>query len=357
MDDQEIFEGGTGDGKHIVLADEADYAFSAERGFLNYDRQRLEKERIVKLCDALGMFTCIYLGLRLMNTGAKSAFAGLLAGLSGGAIPTDVLYVLSWLFGLLMNAVVLIVPFAVFGAYIRIPLQVALPLRRPRISLTVLGTLCAVGVSAAVMLMTAGSIGAIRSMTGVIIDLPSVNVSGDALYGFLGIIEMAVMPAVVEELLFRGVIMQSLRQFSDWFALLVSSMLFALIHPSAANLPHAFLLGCVIGYFVLRTGSLITGMVMHFCCNMATILTETFLLSAGEASYGVYLLCMGVFIILGLAALVTLSKNYDDLFLLNRRKGSVLTSRQQMGAAVKSVPFMLASAALLISMLRYVRIR
>ena len=79
----------------------------------------------------------------------------------------------------------------------------------------------------------------------------------------LYIINGVVLPAFIEEIVFRGAIMQSLRRFGDGFALLVSSVLFAVVHGNFVQAPYAFLMGLVIGYFVLRTGSLWAGIFIH----------------------------------------------------------------------------------------------
>ena len=121
-------------------------------------------------------------------------------------------------------------------------------------------------------------------------------------------ISTAILPAIVEELVFRGAIMQSLRRFGDTFALLVSSLLFGLVHGNLVQAPMAFITGLAIGYFVLRTGSLRTGTLVHLINNaLATVLSA---ISAGlsihaqqtlnHAVYVVYL--FGGFVAMGLAA-------------------------------------------------------
>ena len=89
------------------------------------------------------------------------------------------------------------------------------------------------------------------------------------------IIYTAIIPAVFEELLFRGAIMGSLRRYGDGVAILVSSILFALAHQHLTAALNAFLVGIILGYFIVRTGSLRAGMYMHFFYNFSIIiLTE-----------------------------------------------------------------------------------
>lgn len=355
MDEQEIFEGGVRNEHGVVLGDDADYAFSPKKGFLKIDRERMERERIMRLGDTLGMFLFVYLLLRVFGGGSQQLFQNLLSQLSGGLLPADLQYTLSWLFYVALNAGILLIPFFVYAAYIRIPIRVAVPLRRPRISLTVLGALVTVCVSFLMTLAVSLMTGALKSWTGVVISIPSTTLGTAPLYLVLNILQLVVVPAITEELVFRGVIMQSLRQFSDWFALLASSMLFALVHPSVANLPHAFVTGLLIGYFVLRTGSIFTGMLIHGFCNLMSVLVQLLLREmAGNLSVVAYLAVLILLMALGLAALVTLAKNYDDLFLLNRRRSALLGTSAQFCTLLKSPPFFLACGTLLCSTLSYI---
>ncbi len=88
----------------------------------------------------------------------------------------------------------------------------------------------------------------------------------------IGIVILAVFPAFYEELLFRGVILQGLRsRFGDISSVLLSSAMFALMHGSLQQLIYPFLLGCIMGWIVLRTGSLFSSMIVHFINNFLVV--------------------------------------------------------------------------------------
>jgi sodium transport system permease protein len=73
----------------------------------------------------------------------------------------------------------------------------------------------------------------------------------------IGLFVFVVLPAVCEELAFRGFILSGLsRRFRPWTAILLSSFLYALYQMNVVQvLPH-FLLGVVLALLVLRGGSL-----------------------------------------------------------------------------------------------------
>jgi membrane protease YdiL (CAAX protease family) len=83
----------------------------------------------------------------------------------------------------------------------------------------------------------------------------------------------AVLPGVGEELFFRGFIQTRLRQrWKPWTAIVVTSVLFGLLHGDPVHSPMAFFMGLVLGWLVERTGSLWVSMFAHAANNgLATL--------------------------------------------------------------------------------------
>jgi ABC-2 type transport system permease protein/sodium transport system permease protein len=83
-----------------------------------------------------------------------------------------------------------------------------------------------------------------------------------------------VVPAVFEELFFRGFLFSALRAGSGpWTAVILSALLFGLFHLVATDafalerlLPSTFL-GLVLGWLCLRSGSVVPSMILHACHN------------------------------------------------------------------------------------------
>jgi sodium transport system permease protein len=78
---------------------------------------------------------------------------------------------------------------------------------------------------------------------------------------------IAITPAVCEELLFRGLILSGLRRYGQWPAIIISALLFALAHASIYRLLPTFCLGLMLGYIVVKTGSIYCSMLMHALNN------------------------------------------------------------------------------------------
>ncbi len=89
----------------------------------------------------------------------------------------------------------------------------------------------------------------------------------------LSVVVTCIIPAITEELLFRGIILNGLRtRFNDVQAIFMSAFMFALMHQNLQQLVYPFLLGSIMAWLVLRTGSLVSSILVHFINNFLVIL-------------------------------------------------------------------------------------
>ena len=89
-----------------------------------------------------------------------------------------------------------------------------------------------------------------------------------------GIISIAIMAPLVEELLFRGAIQGHLlrKGMKPLNAILIASAVFGIVHMNPIQIPFAFAIGLIFGWLYYRTGSVVPGMIGHFINNsIATI--------------------------------------------------------------------------------------
>lgn len=93
---------------------------------------------------------------------------------------------------------------------------------------------------------------------------------------FLGIILFALIPAICEESLFRGVILNGLRSKGLVLSVGVSATFFSVMHMNLLQFPYTFLLGIVLGLVVYFTQNLWLSIIIHFV-NNATVLIIGFL--------------------------------------------------------------------------------
>ena len=99
-----------------------------------------------------------------------------------------------------------------------------------------------------------------------------------------GIISIAIMAPLVEELLFRGAIQGYMlrKGMKPLHAILIASAIFGIVHMNPIQIPFAFAIGMIFGWLYYRTGSVVPGIVGHFinnsiaCLQMATLTEEEF---------------------------------------------------------------------------------
>jgi len=90
---------------------------------------------------------------------------------------------------------------------------------------------------------------------------------------WLLVLVIAVAPAICEELAFRGFILSGLRHMGHkWRAIAVSSLFFGISHAIFQQSVVACLMGAVIGFVAVQTGSIFPGMVFHMLNNSLALL-------------------------------------------------------------------------------------
>lgn len=84
---------------------------------------------------------------------------------------------------------------------------------------------------------------------------------------------LAVMPAICEELVFRGIIYNGFRRkYNVKISVILSAVLFTLIHFSIYKTFYQLILGVVLALLVYYTGTIFYSMVFHFVNNFIIIL-------------------------------------------------------------------------------------
>ncbi len=104
---------------------------------------------------------------------------------------------------------------------------------------------------------------------------PSESTSVDALnltQLMFEIVIVAGLPAICEEIFFRGYVMRAFERKSKIQAILMSAIIFAIMHGNFKQLVYAFLCGIILGSVVMLTDSLFAGCVVHFTLNATTVL-------------------------------------------------------------------------------------
>lgn len=83
----------------------------------------------------------------------------------------------------------------------------------------------------------------------------------------------AIMPAIVEELYFRGLLQGTMTRLSGRHhnAIFITSFAFAFMHPSSTGFLAYFVMGLVLGYLFYYTGNMKLNMLLHFLNNSVSL--------------------------------------------------------------------------------------
>ena len=125
--------------------------------------------------------------------------------------------------------------------------------------------------------------------------------------GFWAIVTAVLFAPVLEEFIFRGLVMESLlRRHRRSLSVVVSAMFFAIVHFQPSVMFSAFVSGLVLGTIYLHTNSIFSTIILHSINNaiafsLITLNVEDYsyrqVLGGGELYYIVYALCFVISIV------------------------------------------------------------
>ncbi|MBR3682978.1 MAG: CPBP family intramembrane metalloprotease [Tidjanibacter sp.] len=111
------------------------------------------------------------------------------------------------------------------------------------------------------------------------------NVTDMVGLGGWAILSVVVCAPILEEILFRGLIFESCRErFGSGAAVLISALLFGLVHGVPVQIINAFVVGLIFGYIYLRTGSLLSVIILHAINNGIAYISLAFFGDAADTT-------------------------------------------------------------------------
>ncbi len=150
----------------------------------------------------------------------------------------------------------------------------------------------------------------------------------DSVFGFLLLFFGAVvLPAILEESFFRGVILRTLTVYRALLAILISSVVSALMTFSIEGFPLAFFCGFLLGSVYIATGSLGAVIGVHLSANALWFLAETIEVCMPE-QYDLFLRISVISSVLLLAFGLPFLKKTVQAILADEHDEAVLPSSQ-----------------------------
>lgn len=113
------------------------------------------------------------------------------------------------------------------------------------------------------------------------------------------IIFAGILSPIIEEVLFRGVMLNKLRTYGDKIAIITTALLFALFHENFSQFFYAVGLGMIFAYVTLKTGTIKYSIGLHIMINMMGSVIGTQVLNSTIATM-IFGIVVWVFVIAGL---------------------------------------------------------
>lgn len=136
---------------------------------------------------------------------------------------------------------------------------------------------------------------------------------------WLNIIIMALVPAVCEEYLFRGIIFHGYKERNPFRAMLLSGFLFALIHLNLSQFIYAFIMGFLFSLLVYATKTVMSSILAHFVFNAVNVMisyqnADTAIESVGAApKVADYIIAYGMLLVFAVAGVYIAYKNFKKI--------------------------------------------
>ena len=169
----------------------------------------------------------------------------------------------------------------------------------------------------------------------------------------LVVLSTAVFPALLEEFMMRGAVLGVLRKFGDGFAIIASSLVFAVMHASLIQFAFAFLVGIVLGFVTVKSGSIWMAVLIHAANNFVSV-AFSFLeiyLGAEDQSVVFYIFLL---IIFALSMISTVIVSKDKEFLRLEKSKTLATNRQKLGWFISS-PWMIVAICAAVAIAIFLR--
>lgn len=197
--------------------------------------------------------------------------------------------------------------------------------------------------------ITTSSISLFFSMFGFEISAPETPYKNTLFVILLLIITNCILPAILEEFVFRGIILSSLRRFGDAFAIMVSAVLFSLVHCNLVQIPFALIVGITLGFITIKTNSLLIPILVHFTNNFISCITVIISKELGDlASEIIYLSITLIIFCVGALALKYLLLEKRELFSLDDST-TILSFKRRCKIAITSPAIIISVVLALIT--------
>lgn len=146
----------------------------------------------------------------------------------------------------------------------------------------------------------------------------------------LTLIFVGILSPIIEEMMFRGIMLNKLRRYGDKVAIVTTALLFGLFHANFSQFFYATVLGLIFAYVTLKTGTIKYSIILHIFVNMMGSFIIPLIIGDGS-NLVAYRCVLFLVLLISIVGLVLLIKDRKNISLLD---GEV---KLEKGTAFKTI--------------------
>ena len=292
--------------------------------FAMIDPEKIARHRSVfNLGNTVGLPLCLYfIGAFILVLLIKAIMVVMFGADESNALLSDPNVVL--LVNAVLNLCLFTIPFIFAVSLTEYDIKTLIPFKSKNnntLGLVMMGLgVCSVGNFGSTIL--ANALESIVKQFDNEFEIPSAGIQyGTGVSSFLlALLCVGILPALLEEFAFRGVVLGLLRtKLSDGTAIVISAALFGMVHGNLQQMPFAFIVGLALGYSVVSNGSMLPAILIHAANNVLTVVLQftTFDVSPLEGQLFSFLIQI-VMLLVGLCGFIMLIKTDKNAFKLSK---------------------------------------
>lgn len=292
-----------------------EYTYINGFGFTYNSAEFKEKQMIKTYSAAAALAVLTMFVLRMSIGGFVKNFVANIISLVHNVLPFfDASILIVDFTEIIVYTIALIIPFLLYVKILNVPMSVAFPFKTPDTQKLFPSIAASMGVSV-IGIITTAMVGFAFGIFGFSLSTPIEYPPNEPVAFIIYFFKSAILAGFIEEIVFRGALLQSLRRFGDGFAIIVSSIIFAAVHANFVQAPNAFIMGMAIAFSVVITNSLWTGIIIHSMHNgFLVILTVAQQYLSSKAYYILMSSCFTAFLLFAIIGIIYMAKNCDYIF-------------------------------------------
>ncbi|MDU1006557.1 MAG: CPBP family intramembrane glutamic endopeptidase [Clostridium butyricum] len=163
---------------------------------------------------------------------------------------------------------------------------------------------------------------------GIEIPSPDFSIPKETIYLILFFSYTCIIAPVFEEIIFRGYILNNMRKYGNFTAIIVTSIFFAMFHFNLVQLVNPILMGIILAFVAVKSESIVPSIIVHMFNNIMAMITT---LISTTNSQNILLIWSSIYYICGVSALLYFLFKYGkELIDTCKEKNEVLKVRNKI---------------------------